>query len=119
MLSFFPRGVLDEILNLIESVSEEFPSYSYIKWAVSVLEISVRATFLWHNYCVHWLIHTAVKYICCLWVVHYTISVTMIVSGLFDAQDLNSQFKRVYKFYLLSTMFGYSCCNFYGYPSAK
>ena len=28
MLSFFPRGVLDEILNLIESVSEEFPSYS-------------------------------------------------------------------------------------------
>ena len=34
MLSFFPRGVLDEILNLIESVSEGFPSYScmfYIK----------------------------------------------------------------------------------------
>ena len=27
-LSFFPRGVLDEILNLIESVSEGFPSYS-------------------------------------------------------------------------------------------
>ena len=24
MLSFFPRGVLDEILNLIESVSEGF-----------------------------------------------------------------------------------------------
>ena len=30
MLSFFPRGVLDEILNLIESVSEEFPSYSFL-----------------------------------------------------------------------------------------
>ena len=30
VLSFFPRGVLDEILNLIESVSEEFPSYSYM-----------------------------------------------------------------------------------------
>ena len=30
MLSFFPRGVLDEILNLIESVSEDFPSYSII-----------------------------------------------------------------------------------------
>ena len=30
MLSFFPRGVLDEILNLIESVSEGFPSYSLI-----------------------------------------------------------------------------------------
>ena len=28
-LSFFPRDVLDEILNLIESVSEGFPSYSY------------------------------------------------------------------------------------------
>ena len=28
MLSFFPRDVLDEILNLIESVSEDFPSYS-------------------------------------------------------------------------------------------
>ena len=30
VLSFFPRGVLDEILNLIDSVSEEFPSYSFI-----------------------------------------------------------------------------------------
>ena len=30
MLSFFPRVVLDEILNLIESVSEDFPSYSFI-----------------------------------------------------------------------------------------
>ena len=28
VMSFFPRGVLDEILNLIESVSEDFPSYS-------------------------------------------------------------------------------------------
>ena len=28
VLSFFPRGVLGEILNLIESVSEDFPSYS-------------------------------------------------------------------------------------------
>ena len=31
MLSFFPRGVLDEILNLIESFSEGFPSYSWYK----------------------------------------------------------------------------------------
>ena len=30
MLSFFPRDVLEEILNLIESVSEGFPSYSSI-----------------------------------------------------------------------------------------
>ena len=29
MLSFFPRDVLDEILNLIESVSEGFPTYSF------------------------------------------------------------------------------------------
>ena len=28
MLPFFPRGVLDEILNLIEPVSEDFPSFS-------------------------------------------------------------------------------------------
>ena len=31
VLSFFPRDVLDEILNLIESVSEDFPSYSYYR----------------------------------------------------------------------------------------
>ena len=30
VLSFFPLDVLDEILNLIESVSEDFPSYSSI-----------------------------------------------------------------------------------------
>ena len=33
VLSFFPRDVLDEILNLIESVSEDFPSYSLITWS--------------------------------------------------------------------------------------
>ena len=35
VLSFFPRDVLDEILNLIESVSEDFPSYSFsydVRW---------------------------------------------------------------------------------------
>ena len=30
MLSFFPRDVLDQILNLVESVSEGFPTYSFI-----------------------------------------------------------------------------------------
>ena len=30
VLSFFPRDVLDEILNLIGSVSEGFPSYSFL-----------------------------------------------------------------------------------------
>ena len=29
MLSFFPRNVLDESLDLIESVSGGFPTYSY------------------------------------------------------------------------------------------
>ena len=29
VLFFFPRGVLDEILNLIESVSADFSSYSF------------------------------------------------------------------------------------------
>ena len=36
VLSFFPRDVLDEILNLIESVSEDFPSYSYSQFIISV-----------------------------------------------------------------------------------
>ena len=43
MLSFFPRGVLDEILNLIESVSEDFPSYSSEK------EKSVINNNIFHN----------------------------------------------------------------------
>ena len=30
MLSLFPRDVLDEICDLIESVSEGFPTYSYV-----------------------------------------------------------------------------------------
>ena len=37
VLSFFPRDVLDEILNLIESVSEDFPSYSYNYHYLNVL----------------------------------------------------------------------------------
>ena len=35
VLSFFPRDVLDEILNLIESVSEDFPSYSCITTVIT------------------------------------------------------------------------------------
>ena len=37
VLSFFPRDVLDEILNLIESVSEDFPSYSYVWEKVKII----------------------------------------------------------------------------------
>ena len=36
VLSFFPRDVLDEILNLIGSVSEGFPSYSFNKGGVKI-----------------------------------------------------------------------------------
>ena len=32
VLSFFPRDVLDEIWDLIGSVSEGFPSYSYTSY---------------------------------------------------------------------------------------
>ena len=43
MLSLFPRGVLDEILNLIESVSEGFPSYFSRKMKTSELQsMSIR-----------------------------------------------------------------------------
>ena len=42
MLSFFPRGVLDEILNLIESVSEGFPCYSFITSFNGMLGTSAR-----------------------------------------------------------------------------
>ena len=37
VLSFFPRDVLDEILNLIESVSEDFPSYSHLNEAAALI----------------------------------------------------------------------------------
>ena len=36
VLSFFPRDVLDEILNLIGSVSEGFPSYSCVQTLISL-----------------------------------------------------------------------------------
>ena len=48
VLSFFPRDVLDEILNLIGSVSEGFPSYSCslceILWPNSFLRIGKHVT---------------------------------------------------------------------------
>ena len=52
VLSFFPRDVLEEILNLIESVSEDFPSYSSNEYGItyrafqhfSLSKISVRST---------------------------------------------------------------------------
>ena len=38
MLSFFPRGVLDEIWDIFESVSEGFPSYSSLMHIVISLQ---------------------------------------------------------------------------------
>ena len=55
VLSFFPRDVLDEILNLIESVSEDFPSYSFknivthlclVEWTQCFLELDLVTKFL-------------------------------------------------------------------------
>ena len=43
VLSFFPRDVLDEILNLIESVSEDFPSYSLL--LVGLLNKELKSVF--------------------------------------------------------------------------
>ena len=51
VLSFFPRDVLDEILNLIESVSEDFPSYSWVchrvlvRYIVHMYYLAVQASF--------------------------------------------------------------------------
>ena len=42
VLSFFPRDVLDEILNLIESVSGVFPAYSFILFAIHTEENAYR-----------------------------------------------------------------------------
>ena len=46
VLSFFPRDVLDEILNLIESVSEDFPSYSFrtLRFILTFHEVISRMT---------------------------------------------------------------------------
>ena len=45
VLSFFPQDVLDEILNLIESVSEGFPSYSYC-WAILGSQSQIKSDIL-------------------------------------------------------------------------
>ena len=49
MLSFFPRGVLDEILNLIESVSEGFSSYSHSDVKSDVKTLAFRNDVTYHH----------------------------------------------------------------------
>ena len=58
MLFFFPRGVLDEILNLIESVSEGFPSYFCIRHG-NVMRALVIFAFFFEgvNFCTLILAH--------------------------------------------------------------
>ena len=48
VLSFFPRDVLDEILNLIESVSEDFPSYFYTLVAETI-DFPITLSYLREN----------------------------------------------------------------------
>ena len=48
MLSFFPRDVLDEIFDLIESVNEGFPTYSFI--SILALVISELSSGLYETY---------------------------------------------------------------------
>ena len=43
MLFSFPRGVLDEILNLIESVSEGFPSYFCIPYVTPKKQVAYNS----------------------------------------------------------------------------
>ena len=53
VLSFFPRDVLDEILNLIESVSEDFPSYSYIsRCQCGIFHTQLNRVYYFHVFCV-------------------------------------------------------------------
>ena len=48
MLSFFPRDVLGEIWDLIESVSEGFPTYSFIMILQIVKELEAKNPFSVH-----------------------------------------------------------------------
>ena len=50
MLSFSPRGVLDEILNFIESVSEGFPSYSCVPILITTFPSNLSETYPWPRY---------------------------------------------------------------------
>ena len=50
MLSFFPRDVLDEILNLIESVSGGFPSYSCISELLCLCCVEILKNLPVHSF---------------------------------------------------------------------
>ena len=50
VLSFFPRDVLDEILNLIESVSEDFLTTLTVEASVSMYRKNFKNWDTWNNY---------------------------------------------------------------------
>ena len=50
VLSFFPRDVLDEILNLIGSVSEGFPSYSCISELLCLCCVEILKNLPVHSF---------------------------------------------------------------------
>ena len=50
VLSFFPRDVLDGILGLIESVSEDFPSYSFTLWGRHFVKSTSSTVYSWFFY---------------------------------------------------------------------
>ena len=63
MLSFFPRDVLDEILDLMESVSEGFPSYSYVSQYIKFFNLYKELS--WNAFCgffQYWLMDEHVEY---------------------------------------------------------
>ena len=51
VLSYFPRDVLDEIWDLIESVSEDFPAYvfSIVEESLNVLNFGTYIDFHFFN----------------------------------------------------------------------
>ena len=76
MLSFFSRGVLDEILNLIESVSEGFPSYSY-ECCLHCLSVTFLITV-----CIAWKLFS--DYVCIAWQRVFSVLSTLLVSVFSD-----------------------------------
>ena len=63
MLSFFPRGVLNEVWDLIESVSEGFPTYS-CKNERSVVDYILASTSLFNSFTdLKWDLKIVLRYI--------------------------------------------------------
>ena len=76
MLSFSPRGVLDEILNLIESVSEKFlPTLADNDH--TVLENSMVIWFAWYTLMGSWTVNAGV--IVMVWLIWLMDGITLFI----------------------------------------